>query len=91
MLKLWITSLRKGCGIPYNDNNDMEQIRITKVIRTGTSLCVVIPKEILHALKIERGDQVCFGILDDNSLVIRKITNEDFQKLNSASAGATAS
>lgn len=72
-----------GRGIPYNDNNDMEQIRITKVIRTGTSLCVVIPKEILHALNLQRGDQVCFGILDGNSLVVRKISHEEFQRLNS--------
>ena len=60
----------------------MEQIRITKVIRTGTSLCVVIPKEILQALKIQRGDQVAFGIYDFNSLIIRKITSEEITKLN---------
>lgn len=56
----------------------MEQIRITKVIRTGTSLCVVIPKEILHALKIERGDQVFFSIYDENSLILHKISHEEF-------------
>ena len=79
MLNLWITQLYGGRVLPYNDYNDMEQIRITKVIRTGTSLCVVIPKEILQALKIQRGDQVCFGIYDNNSLVIRKILSEEVQ------------
>lgn len=79
MCKLWITFLHGGAVLLYNDNNDMEQIRITKVIRTGTSLCVVIPKEILQALKIERGDQVCFGIYDNNSLVIRKISSDEVQ------------
>jgi antitoxin component of MazEF toxin-antitoxin module len=68
----------------------MEYLRITKVIKTGTSLCVVIPKEILTALRIERGDQVAFGIHDENSLVIRKITQEEILRINLASAGATA-
>lgn len=68
----------------------MEYIRTTKVIKTGTSLCVVIPKEILVALKIERGDQVAFGILDNSSLVVRKITQREVLEFNLASAGATA-
>jgi len=70
-----------GGVLPYNDNNDMEKVRITKVIRTGTSLCIVVPRNILQALNIERGDQVCFGIHDNNTLVIRKITNADLQIL----------
>lgn len=82
ILKVGITFFDRGRGYSYNDNNDMEQIRITKIIRTGTSLCVVIPKEILQALKIERGDQVAFGIYDFNSIIIRKITGEEFKKLN---------
>ena len=46
---------------------------MTKVIKTGTSLCIVIPKEILNALTLQRGDQVVFGIYDAHSLVVRKI------------------
>lgn len=55
----------------------METVRITKVIRTGNSLCIVIPKEILVALNLLRGDQVVFGIYDENSLVIRKLQNRE--------------
>ncbi len=71
--------MHEGRGCSYNDNNDMEYIRTTKVIKTGSSLCVVIPKTILDALKIERGDQVVFGIADENSLVIHKLTPEDLK------------
>lgn len=59
----------------------MEYLTITKIIKTGNSLCVVIPKKILIALKIERGDQVVFGIYDKDTLAIRKISRDDLQKL----------
>lgn len=60
----------------------MEQIRITKVIRTGTSLCIVIPKEILQALHIERGDQVIVRPYSDGTFIVSKITNQELLKLN---------
>ncbi len=63
-----------GGGREYNDYNDMEYIRTTKIIKTGTSLCVVIPKEILRAVCFERGDQVAFGIYNMDTIAIRKIS-----------------
>lgn len=57
----------------------MEYIRTTKIIRTGTSLCVVIPKEILVALKMERGDQVVFGIYDNDTIIIKKIPDKELR------------
>ena len=54
---------------------------MTKVIKTGTSLCIVIPKEILNALTLQRGDQVVFGIYDAHSLVVRKIQSSELLAL----------
>lgn len=71
-----------GLGYDYNDNNDMEPIRITKIIRTGTSLCVVVPKEVLRAHKLERGDQVILRPLSENAFMVSKITSEEISKLN---------
>lgn len=71
-----------GRVLLYNDYHDMEQIRITKIIRNGTSLSVVIPKEILQALKIQRGDQVAFSILNERSIVISKISSEEIRRIN---------
>lgn len=59
----------------------MENLIITKVIKTGTSLCVVIPVKILRALKIERGDQVAFGVYADDVICMRKIQPEDILKM----------
>ena len=58
----------------------MSDLHISKIIRTGNSLCVVIPKNILHALNIQRGDQVIFGIAEGDVLMIKKITNEEKNK-----------
>lgn len=61
----------------------MEYIHTSKIIKTGTSLCVVIPKNILNALKLERGDQVVFGVYVDDTLIIKKIPDKElrnFQK-----------
>lgn len=57
----------------------MERIRITKIIKSGTSLAIVIPKSILEAFKLERGDQVVFGYIDDKTIAIRKISSEELQ------------
>jgi hypothetical protein len=70
-----------GGVLLYTDNNDMERIIITRIIKTGTSLCVVIPKNILNALNWERGDQVVFGICDSNTITINKLSQSDLLKL----------
>ena len=68
----------------------MEYLRTTKIIKTGTSLCVVVPKNILKAINMQRGDQVCFVVVDGDVLVIRNITQAEILLSNNASAGATA-
>lgn len=70
-----------GWGVRYNDNHYMEFLRTTKVIKTGTSLCVVIPKPILKALGIERGDQIAFGVYADNTIMLRKLSPEDLSMI----------
>lgn len=57
----------------------MEQLKITKLNRIGDSLGIIIPKNILSALKWERGDQVVFGIFNDDTVAVRKITNEEIK------------
>ena len=81
--KVWITYIYMGGVYLYNDYNDMQYLQTTKIIRTGTSLCVVIPKNILQALKIQRGDQIAFGILDENTIAIRKIFPQEIANFNS--------
>ena len=57
----------------------MINFQITKIIRVGNSLSVVIPKNILRALKLERGDQMVFAIAEGDVICMRKIT--DMEKL----------
>ena len=59
----------------------MEQIQITKVNKIGNSLGIIIPKNILTALDIQRGDQVSFGVYADDVICLRKISNADLLKL----------
>lgn len=81
MCKLWITCFDGGRVLLYNDNHYMEYIRTTKIIRNGTSLSVVIPKEILKALKMERGDQVSFWVYDIDTIIIRRVSQADLLNL----------
>ena len=71
--------MHRGWVYPYNDNTDMQYIRVSKIIKNGTSLAVVIPKEILVALKMQRGDQIAFGIYNENTLTITKINPQDLK------------
>ena len=59
----------------------MEQIIITKIIKNGNSLGVNIPKSILLALDIKRGDQVAFGVYSGDVICISKISKKDLLKL----------
>lgn len=52
----------------------MEQLHITKVIMVGNSLGVIIPKNILDAIHMQRGDQVYFTVHEDNIVSIKKIS-----------------
>lgn len=80
---MWITYLRGGRGIEYHYNHDMEEVRITKIIRSGSSLAVVIPKEILQATYLQRGDQIVIYPHSEGVIVVRKISNEEVLKLKS--------
>jgi len=73
--------LRGGGVLQYNDYNDMETIKLTRVIKTGTSLCVVIPKNILHALHIQRGDNVVLRAVSEDTIILHKISDEEILKL----------
>jgi bifunctional DNA-binding transcriptional regulator/antitoxin component of YhaV-PrlF toxin-antitoxin module len=57
----------------------MEYIITSKLTRLGTSLAIVIPKKILTALKMGRGDQVIFGIYDENTIIIKKIPDKELR------------
>lgn len=74
-------SLQGGRGWEYNDCNDMEYIRTTKIIKTGNSLCLVLPNNILKSLNMARGDQMSLWVYDIDTIVIRRITPEDLQNL----------
>ena len=79
-IDLWIVkNLYKGGGrvLYCNYSNYMSNIIITKVVKTGNSLTVVIPKNIC----IQRGDQVSFGVYSDDVICIRKITQRDLLNL----------
>ena len=57
----------------------MEYIRTSKITRLGTSLAIVIPVEILRALQMQRGDQLVFGVYDDDTIIIKKIPDKELR------------
>ena len=81
MKKLWINYLHPCPRGEYNDSNDMQYLQTTKIIRTGNSLCIVLPKNILTGAGLARGDQVAFGIAGPNTLAIYRLTREQVEGL----------
>lgn len=53
---------------------NMEPLRITKVLRVGDSLGIIIPKDILNVTNLKRGDQVFIAVREDLSIQIIKNT-----------------
>ena len=79
--KLWITTIDRGRDIRHTNHYNMENIKVGKVLKVGTSLAVVIPAELARALHIERGDQVVYGAFTDNQFTVRRLTTEELQAM----------
>ena len=59
----------------------MEKLYTSKLIRLGTSLVITIPKAILRAQNFERGDTFIFGVYQDNTLLIKKLSSKQLSEL----------
>lgn len=59
----------------------MEQITIQRVLKVGNSLAVILPVHVHRALGMKRGDNISFAVWQENEVVIRKLTDDDLQKL----------
>jgi antitoxin component of MazEF toxin-antitoxin module len=59
----------------------MQSVFISKILRIGTSEGIVLPRNILNALKWERGDFVVFGFAGNEQIFIKRMTDEDMRKL----------
>lgn len=59
----------------------MEQIRITKISKVGTSHGIIIPRPVLIALNLFRGDQVSIHVLNDTTFVLHKLSDKEYQAL----------
>lgn len=59
----------------------MLNVRLQTVIKVGTSLAVILPADVCRALGISRGDAVTLGIFEQNTIVVRRLTNEDLKTL----------
>lgn len=70
-----------GHRLCYTNYTNMETISLSKIMRVGSSLCVVIPKPYLTALKWQRGDIVILGATQDNILKIRLVTDLEIKQI----------
>ena len=53
----------------------MAKQEVRKVSRMGNSLGVGIPKSIIDALQLEKGDELAFSVDNDNQITLRKKRN----------------
>lgn len=59
----------------------MENVNITKVIKVGTSLGIIIPKALLTDLEIQRGDHVVFGLFSEGQFFVRRLSTNELRTL----------
>ncbi|WP_431804786.1 AbrB/MazE/SpoVT family DNA-binding domain-containing protein [Halobacillus andaensis] len=55
----------------------MEKKETRKVIQTGNSLSIGLPKSIIDLLKIKRGDEIEFDVIDNQIVLNKKRKWED--------------
>lgn len=51
----------------------MPILKRTKVVRVGTSNAIVVPKELLRAAKLDRGDVVEIGMVSESIIGFYKV------------------
>lgn len=59
-----------GRGLLYTYDKYMDKSRYTKLVKVGTSLGIVIPKPILDAYRLQRGDPITFSQLGQSFIVL---------------------
>ena len=62
----------------YDYNNYHNMMHRTRIVRIGTSYGVVIPRAMLGAASLVRGDEIYFSLTQDNRIII----NKDMQAQN---------
>lgn len=62
----------------------MERLYTSKIIKTGTSLALVIPVPVLRGLGFARGDILVFGIYEAGSFSCRRIRHDEIRSLKPA-------
>ncbi len=70
-----------GRGLDYTDTTDMENLYITRLIKNGTSLAIIIPKDILKAVGLQRGDLVVFKDYGVNQFSVRWLTGKEIKEI----------
>lgn len=66
----------------------MEIIYTSKIGKTGSSKTIVIPVDILNGLGWDRGDRVYFTLAQDDTLIIKKLSDETIRRLKDISRQA---
>ena len=60
----------------------MRNVRITTVQRIGNSLGVIVPAHVARAIDFQRGDQVAFAVYENNTITLRKLSQDELLQLN---------
>lgn len=59
----------------------MENLYITKLVKCGSSLGIIIPKQILRAVEMQRGDTIIFGKFEKGSFRVTQIYDAEVRAL----------
>lgn len=64
-------------------NNDMSRyvLRVTRLTKVGTSLGIIIPREIAKTYNWQRGDDLIYVFASDDTLSIRKLNDKEIRAL----------
>lgn len=55
----------------------MEDLRLARVHKNGSSLAVVLPRDLCRALKIERGDQLVITAVRGRCITFSKLREKE--------------
>ena len=59
----------------------MENLHITKVVRHGDSLGIIIPVEVLRGVGLQRGDTLLLGMFSPGQFTAALLSDEKIKQL----------
>lgn len=53
----------------------------TRAQKVGNSIAIIVPVDLARMMRLQRGDEVIFGVIDSSTIAVRKLPDLFYQEI----------